>query len=91
MSKLPSVPLDHPVRRRILRQLHADVLQLPVDGLARELNLSRGEARYHAEVLAKWRTIRQVEGPTGPLVESLAAEEPDVIALLMSTRAEDEP
>lgn len=91
MSKLPSVPLDHPVRRRILRQLHADLLQLSVDGLARELNLNSGEARYHAEVLTKWRTVRQVEGPGGPLVESLAADEPDVIALLISTRSDDEP
>lgn len=90
MSRKPAVPLDHPVRRRILRRLHTDFGQHPIDDLARELSLDAGQARYHAEVLVKWRTVRQSEGRAGAQVESLVAETPEVIALLVSTRSEDE-
>jgi predicted ArsR family transcriptional regulator len=90
MSKKPAVPLDHPVRRRILRQLHADSRRRAVDDLARQLDLNAAQARYHAEVLAKWKTVRQSEDPTGPQVKSLAAEMPEVIAVLVATRSEDE-
>jgi len=86
----PIVPLDHPVRRRLLRRLHTDFSCHSVDDLARKLRLDPGNARYHAEVLARWRTVRRSEGPTGPQVESLAAERPEVIALLESTKSEDE-
>jgi predicted ArsR family transcriptional regulator len=90
MTQKPAVPLDHPVRRRILRGLHTDLGRRPIDDLARELRLDADQARYHAEVLARWRTVRQSEGSAGVHVESLVAEMPEVIALLVSTRAEDE-
>lgn len=90
MSMKPAVPLDHPVRRRILRRLHTDFSRHSIDDLAGQLRLNPGTARYHAEVLAQWRTVRQSESPAGPQVESLAAEMPEVIALLVSTRSEDE-
>jgi hypothetical protein len=61
-----------------------------VDDLARKLSLDPGNARYHAEVLARWRTVKRSEGPAGPQVESLATERPEVIALLESTESEDE-
>ena len=86
----PAVPLDHPVRRRILRRLHRDFSRHSIDDLARQLSLDPSNARYHAEVLAWCRTVKQSEGPTGLQVESLAAEDPEVIALLASTRSEDE-
>jgi len=84
------VPLDHPVRRRILRRLHTGFVPRSVDDLAHELKVDSRSARYHAEVLARCRTVKQSESPTGPRFESLAAEMPDVVALLALTRSEDE-
>lgn len=86
----PVIPLDHPVRRRILRRLHTDFLPRSIDVLAHELDVNSCNTRYHAEVLTRWRTVSQSESPAGPQIESLAAEMPDVIALLVSTRSADE-
>ena len=90
MNQPPFVPLDHQVRRCVLRELHRDFAQHSIDELAHKLRLDASAIRYHVEVLAKWRTVRQVKGPDGGLLESLVAEDPEVTALLISTRAEDE-
>jgi len=90
MSPRHSIPLDHRVRRRILRQLHSDFGQHSIDDLARELRLDANEIQYHSEVLARWKTVSQTEGPDGFLLESLVDEDPEVVALLISTRKEDE-
>jgi hypothetical protein len=90
MSPRHSIPLDHRVRRRILRQLHSDFSQHSIDDLARELCLNTSEIGYHGEVLARWKTVSRIEGPNGFLLESLVAEDPEVIRLLMATKAGDE-
>jgi hypothetical protein len=90
MSPRHSPPLDHRVRRRILRQLHTDFGRHYIDDLARELCLDARQVDYHSKVLARWKTVSRIEGPNGFLLESLVPEEPEVIRLLMATKAEDE-
>lgn len=90
MSDQPPKPLDHRVRRCILRQLHKDFLPHPTAELSRDLELDEGEVRYHGRVLAKWQKVREAEGPDGLILESLVAEDPEVIAALIATRTEDE-
>jgi hypothetical protein len=90
MSRRPPTPLDHGVRRRILRFLHTDFGKHSINDIARELRLDASEVRYHGAILARWKKVRQIEGPDGDLLESLVAEDPEVIALLIATRAEDE-
>ena len=52
--------------------------------------LGASEIQYHNEILARWKTVSRTEGPNGFLLESLVAEDPEVVALLISTRKEDE-
>ena len=90
MSDQPPKPLDHRVRRCILRQLHKDFLPHTTAKLSRDLELDESEVRYHGRVLAKWQKVREAEGPYGLFLESLVAEDPEVIAALIATRTEDE-
>jgi Helix-turn-helix domain len=90
MSRRWPTPLDHRVRRRILRFLHTDFGKHSVNDVARELRLDVSEVRYHGAILAGWRKVSQIEGPDGDLLESLVTEDPEVIALLIATKAEDE-
>jgi hypothetical protein len=90
MSNQPPKPLDHRVRRCILRQLHKDFLPHTTAELARDLELEESEVRYHGGVLAKWQKVRETEGPDGLVLESRVAEDPEIIAALIATRAEDE-
>jgi hypothetical protein len=94
MSRELHVPLDHRVRRRILRRLHRDHTAHTVGGLSVELNLALIEVWYHTRVLARWGKIKEL--PSGAdhanvPVESLVADDPEVAALLISTEVADEP
>lgn len=90
MSNQPLKPLDHRARRNILRRLHQDFLPHTTAELSGDLELEESEIRYHAGVLAKWRKVRLEGGPDGLILESLVAEDPEVIAALIATRTEDE-
>lgn len=90
MIDRPPKPLDHRVRRNILRRLHQDFLPHTTAELSRDLELDESEVRYHGGVLAKWQKVREAEGPDGLFLESLVAEDPEIIAALIATRAEDE-
>ena len=90
MSPRHSPPFDHRVRRRILRQLHTDFGRHYIDDLARELCLDAREVDYHSKVLARWKTVSRTEGPSGFLLQSLVADQPEVIRPPMATKAEDE-
>lgn len=89
MNREPPDPLEHCVRRRILRRLHRDFAAHTTDELAAELGFDCDHVRYHCRVLARWGTVRRYEGPSGILVESLVADDPEVIFLLHVTEAED--
>lgn len=88
------VPFDHRARRRILRALHRDHTSRTVGELSVELNLALVEAWYHARVLASWDKVKElptdVDHANAP-IESLVADDSEVIALLSSTEADDEP
>jgi hypothetical protein len=47
------------------------------------------EVHYHCKVLAEWRVVREYEGPSGVLFESLVAETPEVLSVLHATEADD--
>lgn len=81
--------LLNPVRRRILRWLHRDFEPHYVAELCADLSLGESEAEYHRDVLEGQRVVKQFEGPHGLLVESLAGDDPPVIALLLSTQGRD--
>jgi len=87
------VPLDHRARRRILRALHRNQSSCTVGELSVDLNLALVEVWYHARVLAGWGKVKEL--PTGTdhaaaPIESLVADDSEVIALLVSTETADE-
>jgi len=88
------VPFDHRARRRILRALHRDHTSRTVGELSVDLNLALVEVWYHARVLASWGKVKElptdVDHANAP-IESLVADDSEVIALLISTEADDEP
>jgi hypothetical protein len=89
-----NVPFDHRVRRRILRCLHRDDAPHTVGELSVNLNLAMVEVWYHARILASWGKVKELPDDAehaGASVESLVADDPEVIALLISTEANDEP
>ena len=47
MNREPPDPLEHCVRRRILRSLHRDFAAHTTDDLAAELGLDCDHVRYH--------------------------------------------
>lgn len=81
--------LRNPVRRGILRWLHRDFEPHHVDELCSGLSLGASEAEYHRDVLEGQRIVKQFEGPHGLLIESRTGDDPDVIAVLLSTQADD--
>lgn len=87
-------PFDHQIRRRILRRLNEVDGPYAADRLSGDLKLELNEIRYHARVLARWRTVKERRTGADPATvryESLVADDPDVIALLNSTEAQDKP
>lgn len=86
-------PFDHRIRRRILRRLNEVDGPCTADRLSGDLKLELNKIRYHARVLARWRTIKERRTKTGRFTvryESLVADDPNVIALLNSTETQDE-
>lgn len=93
MSGQHPVPFDHRVRRRILRRLHEVDDTCSASWLSTDLKLELSEVLYHAQVLAKYGKIKENRGEldrANARFESTVAEAPEVIALLISTEAEDE-
>ncbi len=87
------VPFDHRVRRRILRRLHEVDDTCSASRLSTDLKLELSEVLYHAQVLAKYGKIKENRREfdrANACFESTVAEDPEVIALLISTEAEDE-
>ena len=88
----PTTPLDHRLRRRLLRCLHGRGALTPAE-ISTELARESNEVLYHLRILVefgmvreKQRGIRKVETS----FESTIAGDASVIELLLTTRAEDE-
>jgi DNA-binding transcriptional ArsR family regulator len=93
MNRQPLVPLDNRARRRILRLLHEVRDGATTDELSTDLALAPTEVLYHARVLVKHRQIterRRGVDLADTHFKSMVADDPEVIALLISTKAEDE-
>jgi DNA-binding transcriptional ArsR family regulator len=93
MSGQPSTPFDHRARRRILRRLHKVPDTSTAAELATDLKVAVTEVLYHARVLVKYKKIRERRrgvDPADTRFESTVADDPEVVALLISTEAEDE-
>lgn len=87
------VPLDNRVRRRILRRLNEADDTCSASKLSMDLKLNLPEVLYHAGVLAKCGKIKESRSGVDRAdthFASLVADDPEVIALLVSTEAEDE-
>lgn len=94
MNRPPPVPLDHRVRRRILRRLNEVGDARTASELSADLGLGLSEVLYHAGVLGKYEKVRESRqgGDRANIgFESAVAEDPEIITLLTSTEAEDEP
>jgi DNA-binding transcriptional ArsR family regulator len=94
MNSKPPVPLDHRVRRQILRRLHEVGGNMTAVELSAYLKLELPEILYHARILAKYKAVEESQGVGAPATKhfrSTVAADPDVITLLASTKAEDEP
>jgi hypothetical protein len=88
----PATPLEHRVRRCVLRCLHGKGA-LTAAEISREIPRDLNEVVYHLRVLAEYkmvgekqRGIRRVETS----FESRIADDAETIELLLTTRAEDE-
>jgi len=93
MNEQHPVPLDHRVRRRILRRLHEVDDACSAGKLSTDLKLKLPETLYHAGVLAKYGKIEESRSRVdraSTRFESSVADDSEVIALLVSTEAEDE-
>jgi predicted transcriptional regulator len=87
----PATPLDHRVRRCVLRCLQGRGPLTPAEistELARELN----EVLYHLRVLAEHSMVREKQRGVRKVETSFESQVDDawIIELLVSTRAEDE-
>jgi DNA-binding transcriptional ArsR family regulator len=86
-------PFDHPVRRRILRRLHANSGVRSANDLSSELGLELTTIAYHVKVLTSWRkaeALDEEDAAGARRIESKVAQNPRVLAFLDSTKAEDE-
>jgi DNA-binding transcriptional ArsR family regulator len=88
----PATPLDHRLRRCILRCLNGSGPLTPAE-ISTELTRELSEIVYHLRVLAEYemvsekqRGIRKVETS----FESQISDDAEIVELLISTRAEDE-
>jgi hypothetical protein len=86
-------PLDHRVRRRILRCLHRGDTARTAGELSVDLNLALVDVWYHIRVLLKYDKVKQLPADARQAnapIESLVADDSEVVALLLSTEADDE-
>ena len=93
MNERPPVPLDHRIRRRILRRLHIRGACTSSE-LSTNLKLELTKISYHAQVLGEYDNVtehRRGVDRANTRFESKVADNPEVIALLAATEAEDEP
>jgi DNA-binding transcriptional ArsR family regulator len=93
MNGQPPIPLDHRVRRRILRRLNEFTGPHTAINLSTDLRLKLPEILYHAGVLAKYEKVaenRKGVDRADTRFESMVADDSEVIALLVSTEADDE-
>jgi DNA-binding transcriptional ArsR family regulator len=93
MNDQPLTPLDHRARRRIMRHLHEARGVATADELSRDLKMEVTEVAYHARVLAKYDFLeerRKGRVLADTRFESKVADDPEVIAQLLSTEAADE-
>jgi DNA-binding transcriptional ArsR family regulator len=87
--------IDHPLRRRILRQIRdCGEARSPVQ-LAQELGASLGTVSYHVKVLSGFDALRktgeqQARGAVEHFYESTIENEPSIEALLEETREADD-
>jgi DNA-binding transcriptional ArsR family regulator len=88
----PATPLDHRVRRCVLRCLHGSGPLTPAE-ITRKLRLELKEALYHLDVLAEYGLTRERQRGGRRVetsFESQIADDDEIIELLVATRAEDE-
>jgi predicted ArsR family transcriptional regulator len=85
----PDKPLDHRVRRCILRCLREHGPLTAVE-IATELGRESNEVIYHLRVLTEHGLVEEDETKAEITYEARIAEKAKVIELLISTRAEDE-
>lgn len=85
------VPLDHAVRRRIVRCLHRRERKLSSEELATELRASISSVDYHADVLARSGMISPNSGAAKDRrwSSTVSASAP-VLELLKASQAADE-
>jgi DNA-binding transcriptional ArsR family regulator len=90
-DKGPLGPLTHPVRRRILRYLHRCEEPRGAREVATALPEALTQISYHLRALASHGTTREagVAAEGGALYESAVSDNPEVLALLKATQAED--
>jgi DNA-binding transcriptional ArsR family regulator len=89
----PTDPLNHRVRRRILRHLHRCGEPLGPREVEAALGDGLSQIAYHLKTLTSYGTTREAGlAPDGDslLYESAVSENADVLALLAATEAEDE-
>lgn len=94
MNGQPPVPLDHRARRRILRHFHEVRDTATAGELSKDLKIELTEAAYHARVLVKYKMLserRRGRVLADTRFESMVADDLEITALLISTKAEDEP
>jgi DNA-binding transcriptional ArsR family regulator len=87
--------LNHRTRRCILRALHASRGPSSPTRIAKALQMGLSNSSYHMNVLARFRTVKrvdekQVRGAMEHFYVSTVADNPNVLAILEATRAEDE-
>jgi hypothetical protein len=89
----PIGPLTHPVRRRILRDLHRCSQPKGAPEVAKTLDESEPQIRYHLLALEHYGTAQEAGSERSEkdsrLYESAVSENPEVLGLLEATEAED--
>lgn len=92
MIGTPDKPLDHRMRRCILRCLNGAGPLTP-DEISTELARETNEIVYHLRILAEYGMVREKHGGTREVeasYEATIAGDAGIIELLLTTRAEDE-
>lgn len=90
--QLPATPLEHPLRRRILRSLDRAGGSRPVAELAEDVGASLKSLMYHGAVLEKFETLTlpdRREGLAG-LVEAKPIQDAWVTRVLDATEEADD-
>jgi DNA-binding transcriptional ArsR family regulator len=92
LTGTPVKPLEHRVRRCVLRCLYGSGPLTPAE-ISRELAREPSEVRYHLRMLTEHGMVREKRRRTREVeagFESQIADKAEIIELLISTRAEDE-